>query len=58
MMVTRITPSEEKFPSCIGIEQFRTRRDFWLDWMLIQPLRGRACGYALDPKSGRKGSAE
>jgi hypothetical protein len=25
----------------IGIEQFRTRRDLWLDRMLIQPLRGR-----------------
>ncbi len=25
----------------IGIEQFRTRRDLWLDKMLIQPLRSR-----------------
>jgi sterol desaturase/sphingolipid hydroxylase (fatty acid hydroxylase superfamily) len=24
----------------IGIEQFRTRRDLWLDRMLIQPVRG------------------
>ncbi len=31
----------------IGIEQFRTRRDLWLDWMLIQPLRG----YASDTRS-------
>jgi hypothetical protein len=42
----------------IGIEQFRTRRDLWLDRMLIQPVRGRASGYALDPESGRNGPAE
>jgi hypothetical protein len=34
----------------IGIEQFRTRRDLWLDRMLIQPVRGPASGSALDPK--------
>lgn len=28
----------------IGIEQFRTRRDLWLDRMLLQPLRGPAYG--------------
>ncbi|OZB19876.1 MAG: sterol desaturase [Rhodobacterales bacterium 34-62-10] len=33
----------------IGIEQFRTRRDLWLDRMLIQPARGPASGHALDP---------
>ncbi len=32
----------------IGIEQFRTRRDLWLDRMLMQPLRGPASGHALD----------
>lgn len=32
----------------IGIEQFRTRRDLWLDRMLIQPVRGPASGHALD----------
>lgn len=32
----------------IGIEQFRTRRDLWLDRMLLQPLRGPAKGHALD----------
>ena len=31
----------------IGIEQFRTRRDLWLDRMLVQPLRGPASGHAL-----------
>lgn len=32
----------------IGIEQFRTPRDLWLDRMLVQPLRGPASGHALD----------
>lgn len=30
----------------IGIEQFRTPRDLWLDRMLVQPLRGSANGGA------------
>lgn len=32
----------------IGIEQFRTRRDLWLDRMLLQPLRGPASGYPIN----------
>lgn len=36
----------------IGIEQFRTRRDLWLDRMLIQPLRGPASGYAINRADG------
>ena len=32
----------------IGIEQFRTRRDLWLDRMLIQPVKGPASGYPLN----------
>lgn len=32
----------------IGIEQFRTRRDLWLDRMLIQPALGPASGYAIN----------
>jgi sterol desaturase/sphingolipid hydroxylase (fatty acid hydroxylase superfamily) len=32
----------------IGIEQFRTRRDVWLDRMLVQPLRGPARGYPIN----------
>jgi sterol desaturase/sphingolipid hydroxylase (fatty acid hydroxylase superfamily) len=32
----------------IGIEQFRTVRDLWLDRMLVQPLRGPASGYAIN----------
>jgi len=38
----------------IGIEQFRSRRDLWLDRMLIQPLLGPASGYPL----GRGGADE
>ena len=41
----------------IGIEQFRTRRDLWLDRMLAQPLRGPASGGALDARSHRKRSS-
>lgn len=36
----------------IGIEQFRTRRDLWLDRMLVQPLRGPASGHALEGRIG------
>ena len=32
----------------IGIEQFRDRRDLWLDRMLIQPLLGRAGSYPIN----------
>jgi hypothetical protein len=35
----------------VGIEQFRTRRDLWLDRMLVQPLRGTASCHALDPRN-------
>ncbi len=41
----------------IGIEQFRTRRDLWLDRMLIQPLLGAASGGALDARSHRRRSS-
>jgi sterol desaturase/sphingolipid hydroxylase (fatty acid hydroxylase superfamily) len=40
----------------IGIEQFRTRRDLWLDRLLIQPLRGPASGHTLDPNITDKDS--
>ena len=32
----------------IGIEQFRSRRDLWLDQMLLQPLLGPASGYPIN----------
>ncbi len=36
----------------IGIEQFRTERDLWLDRMLVQPLRGPASGYPINKRGG------
>ena len=39
----------------IGIEQFRTRRDLWLDRMLIQPLLGRSSGYPINRGNGKSG---
>jgi sterol desaturase/sphingolipid hydroxylase (fatty acid hydroxylase superfamily) len=42
----------------VGIEQFRTSRDLWLDRMLLQPVRGPASGHALDPRTVKKESAE
>ncbi|THF93771.1 MAG: sterol desaturase family protein [Sulfitobacter sp. SK025] len=45
----RAQPAKGHTGMDIGIEQFRTRRDLWLDRMLIQPVRGPASGYALDP---------
>ena len=42
----------------IGIEQFRTTRDLWIDRMLVQPIRGPASGYALDMSSYGKPQSE
>lgn len=36
----------------IGIEQFRTPRELWLDRMLLQPLRGPAHGAKSDDTTG------
>ena len=35
----------------IGIEQFRTPRDLWLDRMLVQPFRGTAGDYPINRDS-------
>ena len=43
----RAQPKEDHESMTIGIEQFRTRRDLWLDRMLIQPLRGSTSGYSI-----------
>ena len=32
----------------IGIEQFRNRRELWIDRMLIQPFKGPASGYPIN----------
>jgi sterol desaturase/sphingolipid hydroxylase (fatty acid hydroxylase superfamily) len=44
----RPQPREGHETMTIGIEQFRTRRDLWLDRMLIQPLRGSAGSYPIN----------
>jgi len=41
-------PSKGHDGMTIGIEQFRARRDLWLDRMLIQPVRGPASGYPIN----------
>ena len=38
----------------IGIEQFRSRRDLWLDRMLIQPALGPASGYPINREKSEK----
>ena len=38
----------------IGIEQFRSRRDLWLDRMLIQPIQGSASGYPINREDTTK----
>ena len=48
----RPQPREGHETMTIGIEQFRTRRDLWLDRMLVQPLRGPASGYPINREEG------
>lgn len=38
----------------IGIEQFRTTRDLWLDRMLVQPVKGPASGYTINSETRKK----
>ncbi len=38
----------------IGIEQFRTGRDLWLDRMLVQPVKGPASGYPINRETRKK----
>jgi len=49
----RPQPREGHETMTIGIEQFRTRRDLWLDRMLVQPLRGPASGYPINRERRR-----
>lgn len=44
----RAQPAAGHDAMTIGIEQFRTRRDLWLDRMLVQPVRGPASGYPIN----------
>ena len=50
----RAQPAKGHHDMNIGIEQFRTRRDLWIDKMLIQPVRGPASGHALDDKKNQE----
>lgn len=44
----RAQPKDGHEAMAIGIEQFRTRRDLWLDRMLIQPVLGPASIYPIN----------
>jgi len=44
----RAQPKDGHDGMAIGIEQFRTKRDLWLDRMLIQPLAGPASTYPIN----------
>lgn len=46
-------PSAGHTGMTIGIEQFRTRRDLWLDRLMIQPFRGPSSGYPIN-RTGQK----
>ena len=50
----RAQPAKGHHGMDIGIEQFRTRRDLWLDRMLVQPVRGPASGHALNVRKKEK----
>ena len=50
----RPQPKEGHDAMTIGIEQFRDRRDLWLDRMLIQPVLGPASGYPINREETRK----
>jgi sterol desaturase/sphingolipid hydroxylase (fatty acid hydroxylase superfamily) len=43
----RAQPAAGHAGMTIGIEQFRSSRDLWLDRMLLQPLKGEAGAYPL-----------
>ena len=50
----RPQPREGHEIMTIGIQQFRTRRDLWLDRMLIQPLRDSMSGYPINREKTEK----
>jgi sterol desaturase/sphingolipid hydroxylase (fatty acid hydroxylase superfamily) len=50
----RAQPAEGHEAMTIGIEQFRTPRDQWLDRMLVQPVKGPASGYPINRKATDK----
>ena len=46
----RAQPAAGHQAMVIGIEQFRERRDLWLDRMLAQPLQGGTGSYPLSSR--------
>jgi sterol desaturase/sphingolipid hydroxylase (fatty acid hydroxylase superfamily) len=50
----RAQPADGHDGMTIGIELFRTRRDLWLDRMLIQPLLGKPGNYPINRQGRRK----
>jgi sterol desaturase/sphingolipid hydroxylase (fatty acid hydroxylase superfamily) len=50
----RAQPKDGHESMTIGVEQFRTQRDLWLDQMLIQPLRGPASDYSINREEHAK----
>ena len=49
----RAQPRKGHVGMTIGVEQFRTRRDLWMDRLLFQPFRGPASGYPIN-RTGRR----
>ena len=52
----RALPAKGHAGMLIGIGQFRSRRELWLDRMLLQPLRGPATDTPETPQQGEAGS--
>ena len=50
----RAQPAAGHDAMTIGIEQFRTPRDQWLDRMLVQPIKGPASGYPINREANDK----
>lgn len=50
----RAQPRDGHKGMTIGIDQFRTPRDLWLDRMLLQPWRGTASGYPINRQKDRE----
>ncbi|MGI9334694.1 MAG: sterol desaturase family protein [Gammaproteobacteria bacterium] len=50
----RAQPRDGQDGMTIGIEQFRTARDLWLDRMLIQPWRGQASSYSINRRESAR----
>ena len=44
----RAQPRQGHEEMTIGIEQFRTRRDLWIDRLLLQPFRGPGSSYPIN----------